>query len=80
MFGHYNNKLINRKLLTILYIFQAKMPNGSNSLIFNQILVTVSRHVMHHLILYIDLLHKSLPSGLGMDLPSPMDAVEMEDT
>ncbi|XP_034715016.1 M-phase inducer phosphatase 2 [Etheostoma cragini] len=29
---------------------------------------------------YIDLGHKFLPSGLGMDPPSPMDAVEMEDT
>lgn len=29
---------------------------------------------------FIDLRHKSLPSGLGMDPPSPMDSVEMEDT
>lgn len=43
--------LINRKLGFVLSIFQTKMANGSNSLVSSLILVPVSHHVLHHLML-----------------------------
>lgn len=53
-----------------------------NLLIFLWMLVPVCTcyNVLHHLMLVVTFDTTSVPPGLGMDPPSPMDAIEMEDT